>query len=72
MGLFSHSDKSKNEGSVDYKRLRNDLMDEYGAQMVSFSGARGYSDMCDAQKASEEELLNMARREGFNIDKYKR
>lgn len=72
MGLFSHSDKSKNEGSVDYKRLRNDLMDEYGAQMVSFSGAMGYSDMCDAQKASEEELLNMARREGFNIDKYKR
>ena len=68
MGLFS---KSSSNGEIDYNKLRNDLMDEYGAQMVTFTGAMGYSDMCDAQNASNEELLEMARREGINIDKYK-
>lgn len=69
MGLFSHSN---NEGKIDFYRLRNDLMDEYGAQMVTFTGAMGYSDMCDAQCASDEMLLEMAKREGLDINKYKR
>lgn len=69
MGLFSWN---KREGNIDFDRLREDLMDEYGAQMVTFTGAMGYSDMCDAQHASEEELLKMAQREGFNLDKYRR
>lgn len=68
MGLFSHK---SNSGDIDFNRLREDLMDEYGAQMVSFAGAMGYSDMCDAQTASEDELLEMARREGMNIEKYR-
>ena len=68
MGFFSHK---SNDGSIDFDRLREDLMDEYGAQMVSFTGAMGYSDMCDAQEASEDELLEMARREGLDIEKYR-
>ena len=69
MGLFSHK---SNSGNIDFNRLREDLMDEYGAQMVSFTGAMGYSDMCDAQAASEDELLEMVRKEGINIEKYRR
>ena len=69
MGIFSHNDS---RGKIDYDRLRNDLMDEYGAQMVSFTGAMGYSDMCDAQTASEEELEEMARREGIDLNNYKK
>ncbi len=69
MGLFSHK---SNDGNIDFDKLREDLMDEYGAQMVSFTGAMGYSDMCDAQEASEDELLELARREGANIEKYRR
>lgn len=69
MGLFSGNNSG---GKIDINRLREDLMDEYGAQMVTFTGAMGYSDMCDAQSASEEQLIEMARREGFNIDKYRR
>ncbi len=68
MGLFSHS----NNENIDYERLRQDLMDEDGAQMVTITGSRGYSDMCDAQEASPEQLLAMARREGFNLGRYKR
>lgn len=69
MGLLSGN---KSEGNIDFNRLREDLMDEYGAQMVTFTGVMGYSDMCDAQRASEDELLKMAQREGFNLDKYRR
>ncbi|MBR4669007.1 MAG: hypothetical protein IKO84_00255 [Butyrivibrio sp.] len=69
MGLFSHK---SNDGNIDFDKLREDLMDEYGAQMVSFTGAMGYSDMCDAQEASEDELLELARREGLNIEKYRK
>lgn len=70
MGLFSHS--SGNSGDIDFKRLRNDLMDEYGAQMAGFSGGLGFLDMCDAQDASEQQLLEMAKREGFNLNKYRK
>ncbi len=35
MGLFSHS--SSNNDDIDYKRLRNDLMDEYGAQVAEYA-----------------------------------
>ncbi len=71
MGLFINSTNDENF-DYDYERLRNDLMDEYSAQMAALSGAIGYVDMCDAHDASDEELLEMARREGFNLKKYRR
>ena len=70
MGLFSHS--SSNNDDIDYKRLRNDLMDEYGAQTATYSGGLGFLDRCDAQNASEQQLLEMAKREGFNLSKYRK
>ncbi len=70
MGLFFHS----NNDAVDYDfdRLRRDLVDEYGIQSASFSGGLGFHDMCDAEGATNEQLLQMARREGFNLNKYKK
>lgn len=69
MGLFFHS--SNNSGDYDFERLRRDLVDEYGIQSVAYSGGLGFMDMCDAEHASNEQLLDMARREGFNLNKYK-
>ncbi len=69
MGLFF---RSNDNDDYDFDRLRRDLVDEYGIQSASFSGGLGFLDMCDAEDASNEQLLEMARREGFNLNKYKR
>ena len=68
MGLFSHNNSSN--GDIDFKRLRADLIDEYGAQMAAYTGGFGFLEMCDAEDATEEQLLEMARREGINLNKY--
>lgn len=69
MGLFSRG--NDNSGAIDYDRLRRDLVDEFGAQSAAYSGGFGFLEMCDAEDASNEQLLEMARREGLNIEKYK-
>ncbi|MBP3196982.1 MAG: hypothetical protein J6N21_08245 [Butyrivibrio sp.] len=69
MGVFS---SNSNKDNIDYDRLRRDLVDEFGAQSAAFSGGFGFLEMCDADDASNEQLLKMARRGGFNIEKYKR
>lgn len=71
MGLFFHSSSNDNE-DYDFDRLRRDLVDEYAVQSAAFSGGLGFLDMCDAQDASNEQLLEMARREGLNLSKYKK
>ncbi len=68
--LFGFFDDDNRE--YDYNRLRKDLENEYAAQSATFSGGFGFCEMLDVQKASNEELLKMAKREGFNINKYKR
>ncbi|WP_026669778.1 hypothetical protein [Butyrivibrio sp. AE3006] len=70
MGIFSHNNNST--GDIDYDRLRRDLVDEYGAQSAAFSGGFGFLEMCDAEEATNEQLLEMARREGFNLTKYRK
>lgn len=70
MGLFSRNNSSN--GDIDFKRLRADLVDEYGAQMAAYSGGFGSLEMCDAEDATEEQLLEMARREGINLNKYRK
>jgi len=68
MGFFPNN----TNGNYDFERLRKDLVDEYGAQSVAFSGGLGFVDMCDAENASHEQLLEMAHREGFNLNKYRK
>lgn len=58
MGFFFNS--SNNNEDIDFESLRADLIDEYGTQMASFSGGLGFCDMCDAEDASNDELLAMA------------
>ncbi|MBE5839378.1 hypothetical protein [Butyrivibrio sp.] len=70
MGLFFHS--SNDSGDYDFDRLRRDLVDEYAVQSTAYSGGLGFLDMCDAEEASNEQLLEMARREGINLNKYKK
>lgn len=70
MGLFSCS--SNNDDDYDFERLRRDLVDEYGAQSTVFSGGLGFLDMCAAEDASNDELLRMAKKEGFNLSLYRR
>lgn len=70
MGFFFSS--SNNNDDIDFDKLREDLVDEYGVQMVSFSGGLGFCDMQDAEDASNEELIAMAKREGIDLQKYRR
>ena len=70
MGSYSH--RSNDSANIDYDRLRRDLIVEYSAKSVAFSGGFGFLEMCDAEEASDEELVEMASQEEFNIEKYKR
>ena len=69
MGLFFGS--SNNNEDIDYNKLRSDLVDKYGAQMASYSGGLGFCDMCDAENASNDELIAMAKIEGIDLRKYR-
>ena len=66
MGFFSDDDE------YDYDKLRNDLVNDYGAMGATFLGGLGFVNMMEAQDASEEELLKMAKREGYNMNRYKK
>ena len=66
-GLFDDDNKE-----YDYKRLRRDLADEFGAQGAAFSGGFGFFEMMEAESASEEELLKIAKREGVDLRKYRK
>ena len=74
MGLFSglFGDDNNSNGDYDYKRLRRDLENEYAIQSATFSGGFGFCQALDVSSASNAELLKMAKREGFNLNKYKR
>ena len=72
MSLFGSLFDDKTNSEYDYKRLRRDLENEYGAQGAAFSGGFGFVQMMEASDASNEELLRMAKREGFNLNKYKK
>lgn len=57
---------------IDYEALRSDLINQYGAEMVAFSGVMGFSNMLDAEHASNGELLQLAQREGIDLNRYMR
>jgi hypothetical protein len=69
MGLFFNDDS---DCDYDYKRLRKDLENEFFCQGVAFSGDFGMFEMMEASGASNEKLLKMAKREGFDLRKYRR
>lgn len=70
MGLFNlFGDEREN---YDFKRLRRDLEDEYAIQSASFSGGFGFIQMMGVSSTSDDEVITMAKREGFNLKKYKK
>ena len=53
---------------IDTDRLRRDLMNYFGAAMSVFTVAM--MDVIDIENASEEELIRIAIRNGFNLEDY--
>ena len=53
------------EVTIDIERLRSDLMDYFGSAMMIFPMA-----VMDLTEASPEELLILARRNGFDLNDY--
>ncbi len=49
-----------------------DLANEYGCQGVAFSAGLGFIEMMDAESASPENLLKMAKQEEFDLEKYRK
>lgn len=44
-----------------------------GDRRIEYPGEpQGFLEMCDAQDATEDQLLEMARREGINLNKYRK
>lgn len=61
----------KMDYEYDYEKLRSDLKDHYGTAMFAgFSAAM--MDMSKIDKASDEELLRIAKKEKMNLCKYMR
>ena len=56
--------------NIDYEKLRNDLLDYYGVAMNGFYPV-AIMEVSKVEKASEQELIEIARKEHFNIEKYK-
>ena len=60
----------KMEGTmIDYEKLRKDLSED--SYTAAFSGlGASFLDAVDIEKASDEELLEIAKRRGFTLNKY--
>jgi len=60
------------DDDYDYERLRKDLANDFGAMGATFLGGLGFVQMMEVEDASEEELLRIARREGYDLERYKK
>ena len=54
--------------TIDYERLRRDLIDYYGTALTMFPQA--IMEVMDIKKASYDKLLQYARKSGFNLNNY--
>lgn len=56
---------------INTDKLRKDMVDNYGTAM--FNGfPMAIMDLTKAEKASEQELIRMAKSQGVNLDKYRK
>lgn len=53
---------------IDVEKLRSDLIDYFGTAMAGFPVAM--MDLSKIEKATEDELITIARQNGFSLDKY--
>ena len=54
---------------IDYDRLRSDLMDYYGTAMVG-GFPMAVIELGQVERASEAELIRIAQKEKYNLNKY--
>ena len=54
---------------IDYEQLRNDLIDYYGTAMTG-PFPMAVMEVTRVEKASDEELIKIAKKEHFSLDKY--
>ena len=55
--------------NIDFERLRKDLINYYGTAMSS-GIAMATADLIEVERASNEELIIIARRSGINLSNY--
>lgn len=55
--------------NIDFDKLRQDLIDYFGTAMTMGFGA-AIIDLSNIENASNEELINIAKQNGFNINNY--
>lgn len=56
---------------INTDKLRKDMIDNYGTAM--FNGfPMAIMDLSKVEKASEQELIRMAKKQGVNLDKYRK
>ena len=55
--------------NIDFERLRQDLIDYFGTAMTIGFGT-AIIDISKIENASNEELINIAKQNGFNINNY--
>lgn len=56
-------------GNIDYEKLRSDLIDYFGTAMTSGFGV-AIIDLSRVERASENELINIALQCGFDLNDY--
>ena len=56
---------------IDYKTLRSDLEDYYGTAMFSGAGM-AMGDLEEVDRASEDKLIEIAKREKIDLNKYEK
>ena len=54
---------------IDYERLRNDLIDYFGTAMTF--NPMAMSDLISVERASNDELVEIALKNNFDLNKYK-
>jgi hypothetical protein len=55
--------------NIDFDKLRQDLLDYFGTAMTMGFGA-AIIDISKVENASNEELINIAKQNGFDLNKY--
>jgi len=55
--------------NIDFDKLRQDLLDYFGTAMTMGFGA-AIIDLSNIENASNEELINIANQNGFDLNKY--
>lgn len=56
---------------INTDKLRKDMIDNYGTAMFNGFPA-AIMDLSKAEKASEQELIRMAKNQGVNLDRYRK